>query len=187
MRTFGEKSNKTGGLFEPNVSSFLSVSSSKCPLQPNAKLYEMRIYLRRLKYVLTFFISFKSVYLWQRAFHSTSGGFSTSALDVEPFQAIGKASSDPNKTLAWLDLWQNDTDCAHFRVSLMEDNSIRQRALVSFPGSGNTWLRMLLMGMTGLYIDTVYDDEVFSSLGCISFVFFFYFSIWPTYSECVYE
>ena len=44
------------------------------------------------------------------------------------------------------------------------------RALVSFPGSGNTWLRMLLMGVTGFYVDTIYPgDELFNSKGKFTF------------------
>lgn len=75
-------------------------------------------------------------------------------------------SMDLNRTLNWLDLWSNDTFCNQFYVHLLEENSIQPRALVSFPGSGNTWLRMLIMGVTGLYVDTVYpSDEFFYSKG----------------------
>ncbi|XP_057369211.1 sialate:O-sulfotransferase 2-like [Daphnia carinata] len=77
---------------------------------------------------------------------------------------MGAPSTDPNRTLNWLDLWSNDTFCNQFSVHLLEENSVQPRALVSFPGSGNTWLRMLLMGVTGLYVDTIYPgDELFIS------------------------
>uniref|UniRef100_A0A0P5XSF9 Rna-binding protein n=1 Tax=Daphnia magna TaxID=35525 RepID=A0A0P5XSF9_9CRUS len=83
---------------------------------------------------------------------------------IEHLPAMGAPSTNPNKTLNWLDLWSNDTYCNQFTVHLLEENSVQPRALVSFPGSGNTWLRMLLMGVTGLYVDTIYPgDELFVS------------------------
>ena len=33
-------------------------------------------------------------------------------------------------------------------------------ALVSFPGSGSTWLRYLMAKMTGIYSDSIYDEYV---------------------------
>lgn len=87
------------------------------------------------------------------------------ATTIEKLPRIGPPSMDPNKTLNWLDLWSNDTFCNQFTVHLLEE-SLLPRALVSFPGSGNTWLRMLLMGVTGLYVDTIYPgDEFFISKG----------------------
>ena len=89
----------------------------------------------------------------------------SSNLNIEKLPRIGAPSTDPNRTLNWLDLWSNDTFCNQFSVHLLEEN-LQPRALVSFPGSGNTWLRMLLMGVTGLYVDTIYPgDEFFISKG----------------------
>nr|CAH0104681.1 unnamed protein product [Daphnia galeata] len=89
---------------------------------------------------------------------------STVIQKIENLPTIGTPSMDSNRTLNWLDLWSNDTFCNRFTVHLLEANSVQPRALVSFPGSGNTWLRMLLMGVTGLYIDTIYPgDELFHS------------------------
>ena len=89
----------------------------------------------------------------------------SSNLNIEKLPRIGEPSTDPNRTLNWLDLWSNDTFCNQFTVHLLEEN-LQPRALVSFPGSGNTWLRMLLMGVTGLYVDTIYPgDEFFISKG----------------------
>uniref|UniRef100_A0A0P5B7E5 Rna-binding protein n=1 Tax=Daphnia magna TaxID=35525 RepID=A0A0P5B7E5_9CRUS len=83
---------------------------------------------------------------------------------IENLPAMGAPSTHPNRTLNWLDLWSNDTFCNQLTVHLLEENSVQPRALVSFPGSGNTWLRMLLMGVTGLYVDTIYPgDELFIS------------------------
>lgn len=90
---------------------------------------------------------------------------------IENLPEMGAPSMNANRTLNWLDLWSNDTFCNKFTVHLLEENSVQPRALVSFPGSGNTWLRMLLMGVTGLYVDTIYPgDELFISKGmyCLS-------------------
>ncbi len=89
---------------------------------------------------------------------------------IDKLPRIGPPSMDSNKTLNWLDLWSNDTFCNQFTVHLLEE-SLLPRALVSFPGSGNTWLRMLLMGVTGLYVDTIYPgDEFFISKGKIRII-----------------
>ncbi|XP_046645956.1 WSC domain-containing protein 2-like [Daphnia pulicaria] len=89
--------------------------------------------------------------------------FTPTIKKIEKLPRIGPPSMEPNKTLNWLDLWSNDTICNQFTVHLLEENLL-PRALVSFPGSGNTWLRMLLMGVTGLYVDTIYPgDEFFIS------------------------
>ena len=86
--------------------------------------------------------------------------------EIHNLPGVQTPSMDPNRTLNWLDLWGNDSFCNQFDVHLLDDNTIEPRALVSFPGSGNTWLRMLLMGITGLYVDTVYpSDELFYSKG----------------------
>ena len=37
--------------------------------------------------------------------------------------------------------WQNDTRCQHFITQFAKKGSLPARALVSFPGSGNTWIR----------------------------------------------
>lgn len=87
---------------------------------------------------------------------------------IEPFEEIQvRRSTTPERTLRWLDLWGDDPNCTKFDVNLLEEKSIEPRALVSFPGSGNTWLRMLLMGITGVYINSVYggEDALFDSKG----------------------
>lgn len=95
-----------------------------------------------------------------------SGRGPITATPIRQLASVGMPSADPNKTLDWLDLWANDTVCNKLSVHLLEDNSVEPRTLVSFPGSGNTWLRMLLMGLTGIYIDTVYPgDEKFPTKG----------------------
>ena len=75
---------------------------------------------------------------------------------------------DDNRTLQWLDLWNDDANCTRYQVRLMEMGSHAEPgALVSFPGSGNSWLRMLLMGLTGIFVHSVYagEDTTFQSKG----------------------
>jgi len=89
---------------------------------------------------------------------------------IDPFEQIEiRRSKELNRTLKWLDLWGDDPNCTKFDVTLLEEKSVESRALVSFPGSGNTWLRMLLMGITGVYINSVYggDDALFESKGSL--------------------
>ena len=38
-------------------------------------------------------------------------------------------------------LWAKDTKCGHFNTSFAVKGSLPARALVSYPGSGNTWIR----------------------------------------------
>ena len=41
-----------------------------------------------------------------------------------------------------------------------EDEGYKHRvALVSYPGSGNTWLRLVLEEVTGVFTGAVYNDE----------------------------
>ena len=91
---------------------------------------------------------------------------------IHPFPKYEPSSndtslSDLNRTLFWLDLWNYDTNCTRFGVHLLREGSQEPGALVSFPGSGNSWLRMLLEGLTGIYIDSVYTnrDNTFRSKG----------------------
>ena len=37
--------------------------------------------------------------------------------------------------------WKNDTNCQQFLTQFAKKGSLPARALVSFPGSGNTWIR----------------------------------------------
>jgi len=82
-------------------------------------------------------------------------------------EAVLPKSADQNRTLDWLDLWADDPNCTQFGVTLLDEKSVEPRALVSFPGSGNSWLRMLLMGLSGIFVHSVYsgDDSLFRSKG----------------------
>lgn len=89
--------------------------------------------------------------------------------DLEPFAQFNfdlSAETEDNRTLQLLDLWQDDANCTQHQVRLLPDDTVPDPgALVSFPGSGNSWLRMLLMGATGVFIRSVYDgdDSLFQS------------------------
>lgn len=90
---------------------------------------------------------------------------------IEPFpefQTDSIETDDLNRTLDWLDLWNGDSNCEQHQIHLLKRGSQPQPgALVSFPGSGNSWLRMLLMGLSGVFISSVYigDDSAFQSKG----------------------
>jgi hypothetical protein len=92
---------------------------------------------------------------------------------IEPFESIKiRLARDMNRTLGSLDLWGDDPNCSRFEVALLKDKSMEPTALVSFPGSGNRWLRDLLMGLTGVFIGSIYDDGLFESEGNVSFNLF---------------
>ena len=37
--------------------------------------------------------------------------------------------------------WSNSTDCSHYKIQFAQIGSLDPTALVSFPGSGNSWTR----------------------------------------------
>ncbi|KAK4027065.1 hypothetical protein OUZ56_016084 [Daphnia magna] len=82
---------------------------------------------------------------------------------IEPFPEFKFDSDedvDLNRTLDWLDLWNDDANCTKYESRVLKPGSYPQvGALVSFPGSGNSWLRMLLVGITGMFISSVYTGE----------------------------
>ncbi|XP_076800115.1 sialate:O-sulfotransferase 1-like [Clavelina lepadiformis] len=52
--------------------------------------------------------------------------------------------------------FSEDTRCGNIR--LLSPADYKQTALVSFPGSGNTWTRYLLERATGIYTGSIYGD-----------------------------
>ena len=52
----------------------------------------------------------------------------------------------------------SDYDCAR-EVKLAEKNELELVMLASFPGSGNTWVRLLLEDASGFYTGSVYTDK----------------------------
>lgn len=110
-----------------------------------------------------------------RDYQSTS--FKATSIPIAPlseFKALWETSrtddqTNLNTTLNELDLWNSDSRCSKHNVYLLKEGSVPlPAALVSYPGSGNSWLRMLLMGITGVFVNSVYpNDAVFHSKGII--------------------
>ena len=127
-----------------------------------------RKYFKKFNFIATCFLCAMSVIAWRTISVSVMNDVTENKIVPFSLNEIGP-STDANRTLKWLDLWGSDENCTKFDVTLLEDKSIQPRALVSFPGSGNTWLRMLLMGITGIYINSVYggDDAFFESKGSL--------------------
>ena len=61
--------------------------------------------------------------------------------------------------------WPNDPHCDHFRTIFSREKPLPVIGLVSFPNSGNTWLRSLIEGTTGVFSGSVYIDECISYQG----------------------
>ncbi|KAI9562685.1 hypothetical protein GHT06_010139 [Daphnia sinensis] len=54
--------------------------------------------------------------------------------------------------------WMDDPTCRHFSVQFAKNKSLPKWALTSFPGSGVTWTRQLIEGVTGIYTGTAYGS-----------------------------
>ncbi|XP_057372312.1 sialate:O-sulfotransferase 1-like [Daphnia carinata] len=52
--------------------------------------------------------------------------------------------------------WIGDPTCQHFPVQFARNHTRPKWALTSFPGSGVTWTRQLIEGVTGIYTGSVY-------------------------------
>ena len=85
---------------------------------------------------------------------------------IEPFPKFKLSANnvdgagDMLQTYDWWDLWNGDSNCTRHQVHLLKKGSEPEPgAFVSFPGSGNSWIRSLLMGITGVYVTSVYTDE----------------------------
>ncbi|XP_045106832.1 uncharacterized protein LOC123501860 [Portunus trituberculatus] len=49
--------------------------------------------------------------------------------------------------------------CEGYRVGFVAEGFLPPIALASYPGSGNTWLRELIEGATGVFTGSTYDDQ----------------------------
>ncbi|KAI9559232.1 hypothetical protein GHT06_016021 [Daphnia sinensis] len=87
---------------------------------------------------------------------------------IEPFPEFRYEQSDVLRGLRLAEKrdwwsWNGDSNCLRHQVYLLKAGSQpKPGAFVSFPGSGNTWLRTILMGITGLFIGSVYDSTFHS-------------------------
>ncbi|XP_046406510.1 WSCD family member AAEL009094-like [Ischnura elegans] len=61
--------------------------------------------------------------------------------------------------------WPGSEQCGHFHVHFARQKSLPMTALVSFPGSGNTWVRYLLEASSGIFTGSVYTDRQLISKG----------------------
>ncbi|KAF2368788.1 Sulfotransferase domain [Trinorchestia longiramus] len=58
-----------------------------------------------------------------------------------------------------------DEKCKSLVTRFAHPHTLLTQALASFPSSGNTWLRFLIEGATGIYTGSVYDDSSLSKKG----------------------
>jgi len=100
---------------------------------------------------------------------------------VKKNQDHGTRRSEPTKirhrhqdSPQWINLtapmyfpWPKDESCQHFSVRFANNYTFRPRALVSYPGSGNSWLRYLLDGCTGVFTGSVFLDRSLSAAGLL--------------------
>ncbi|XP_045117318.1 uncharacterized protein LOC123508025 isoform X1 [Portunus trituberculatus] len=61
--------------------------------------------------------------------------------------------------------WPGRMGCSGLRVAFARRRTLPRTALASFPGSGNTWLRYLIQGATGLFTGSVYLDRELATKG----------------------
>ena len=51
--------------------------------------------------------------------------------------------------------WREDEECSHYQTRFLARHSLPARALVSYPGSGNTWTRYTCTRVQQLYTCTL--------------------------------
>ncbi|KAL7647712.1 UNVERIFIED_CONTAM: hypothetical protein RMT77_001321 [Armadillidium vulgare] len=62
-------------------------------------------------------------------------------------------------------LWKSDKQCERFKVHYGE--KLPEAYLVSYPRSGNTWVRYLIEGATGLFTGSVYNSKKQIKMGFV--------------------
>ena len=55
--------------------------------------------------------------------------------------------------------WPGDSTCDKFMTRFSVRHKLDTRALVSYPGSGNTWIRYLIEAATGVYTGSIFRDK----------------------------
>ena len=61
--------------------------------------------------------------------------------------------------------WPNDAMCENFTTVFSKGQPLPPVALASNPNSGNTWLRYLIEGITGIFTGSFYSDIDLSRKG----------------------
>ncbi|CAG0887874.1 unnamed protein product [Darwinula stevensoni] len=64
----------------------------------------------------------------------------------------------------YVTLWEEE-ECREYDVRFAEEGCFPPTPFISFPGSGNTWLRYLIEATTGIFTGSVYCDEDLYQLG----------------------
>lgn len=54
--------------------------------------------------------------------------------------------------------WVKSRGCEKFSTTFTKPGTLTPRGLASFPSSGNTWVRYLIEGATGIFTGSMYDD-----------------------------
>ena len=74
---------------------------------------------------------------------SPSGRIIDAALDPVEIPPTGKTSRVPTVNCTRV-LWQEDPQCSRFETCFGPPGSIPMTGIVSYPGSGNSWVRYLI-------------------------------------------
>jgi len=61
--------------------------------------------------------------------------------------------------------WEGDQECGELRTRIARVGSLPTRALASYPGSGNTWIRYLIEGASGIFTGSVFNDKSIDNAG----------------------
>ncbi|XP_066959269.1 uncharacterized protein [Macrobrachium rosenbergii] len=61
--------------------------------------------------------------------------------------------------------WPKSPPCANYSITFARPGALPPLALASFPSSGNTWVRYLVEGATGLFTGSLYDDTSLTKKG----------------------
>jgi len=61
--------------------------------------------------------------------------------------------------------WPHDTQCENYTTVFSKGQPLPAVALASNPNSGNTWLRYLIEGITGIFTGSFYSDIDLSRKG----------------------
>jgi len=68
-----------------------------------------------------------------------------------------------NESGTSLTAWPENSDCSHFKIQFAKMGTLPPTALVSYPGSGNSWTRYLLESGSGVFTGSIYQDPRISS------------------------
>lgn len=61
--------------------------------------------------------------------------------------------------------WPGDKECGGFVTRIAKPGTIPMRALASYPGSGNTWIRYLIEGASGIYTGSIFVAKSITDAG----------------------